>query len=352
MVAHVIAPGAVGGAESVVRILAAGRHERMGHTHVIALVDRTGSYPWVEALRGQGVPITTLVSGRRQYLTEARTIAESLNVLGADVVHSHVYHADFVSYLAGRHAPVATVATYHGHVGGDVRNRLYEWADRRLLARFDAVVCVSRRNREKLHLIPNGVASVDTLSRERARTDLGLHPTGSVLGWVGRLSHEKGLDLLIEAMTRLDQLDIELVVIGEGPERDRLTARAAQAGVSVRFLGEREYAASVFTAFDVLVSSSRTEGLPMVLLEAMSAGVPIVAFGVGGIPQLLNEETGWIVPAGDVQRLADAIRVALTDSAGAEQRAARAQSVVTHEYGVDRWLDRHEEVYEALVPRR
>jgi glycosyltransferase involved in cell wall biosynthesis len=299
-----------------------------------------------------------LPSGGRKYLAEARTIAENLTEFGADIIHSHVYHADFVGYLAGRRARVSTVATYHGHTGGDVRNRLYEWADRRLLTRFDAAVCVSQRNldrlvrvggvREKLHLIPNGMAPVDTLIRARARAEIGLRPEGPVLGWVGRLSHEKGPDLLIEAVARLDMLDVELVVIGDGPERDTLKSLATKVGVSTNFVGERDGAASFLAAFDVLISSSRTEGLPMVLLEAMSAGTPVVAFGVGGIPQLLNENTGWVVPPGDVHRLAEAAQEALGDPAEAARRAGRAREIIDREYGVELWLDRLESVYDGL----
>ena len=83
----------------------------------------------------------------------------------------------------------------------------------------------------------------------------------------------------------------------------------------------------------------------MVLLEAMSAGTPVVAFGVGGIPQLLGDEAGWVVPPGDTRRLGETIRQSLADPAETARRVARAREIVTRVYGVERWLERMESVY-------
>lgn len=354
-VAHLISPASVGGAESVVRIIANGRHRSLGHTQVIALVKQYDRHGWVESVRGDGVPVTEILAGNRRYVSEAQKVAQVLTDSKVDLLHTHIYHADFVGYLAAKRSGVPVIATYHGHTGGTLKNRFYEWFDRRLLKRFDGVVCVSQRNRNrltrigataaKLHDIPNGMAPVLTLSRDRARAELGLPAEGTVIGWVGRISPEKGLDLLLKALSASGTHGT-IMVIGDGPDRQTMETMADSCLPGrVRFAGERTNVSSLFSAFDVLVSSSRTEGSPMVLLEAMSAGTPIVAFGVGGIPHLLGDEAGWVVPPGNTRQLGESIRQSLADPTEIARRIERARDVVVRDYGVARWLERMEAVY-------
>jgi glycosyltransferase involved in cell wall biosynthesis len=113
--------------------------------------------------------------------------------------------------------------------------------------------------------------------------------------------------------------------------------------------GSRDNAAALMPAFDVLVLSSRTEGTPMAILEAMSAGVPVVAFAVGGIPQVLGAGSGWLVPPGDIAGLRSAIGDALADPAEATRRAARAREILRGEHGVEEWIKRVHQVYFAAA---
>ena len=359
-VAHLIAPNAVGGAESVVRVLAAGRHARLGRTEVIALVPQPASSPFVDALRDVEIPVSEVWGGSRRYVAEAAAVASVLKNISASIVHTHVYRADFVGYMAARRAGIAAVATYHGHVAGNWRNRAYEWADRYLLRRFDAVICVSRYNRSrllrmgtpesKLPLIPNGLEPVQSLGRVEAREALGIPLDARVIGWVGRLSREKGLDLLLRSLSEADLAGARVVVIGDGPERKALSALAStNSAAHVEFVGERPNAATLLPAMDVLAISSRSEGSPMILLEAIRTETPVVAFGVGGIPQMLAPDSGWLIPPGDVAGFAAGLREALTDPAKARNRARRACQYADEEFGVDRWLDRVEQVYTEVL---
>ena len=134
------------------------------------------------------------------------------------------------------------------------------------------------------------------LSRADARRALGLPATGLIAGWVGRLSREKGIDVFIDALASLTDRTIHAAILGDGPERTTESARAESIAPSrFRWLGAVPDAARYFAAFDLFVLSSRTEGLPMVMLEAMAAGIPIVATNVGGIPDLLSSSEGMLV---------------------------------------------------------
>jgi glycosyltransferase involved in cell wall biosynthesis len=276
-----------------------------------------------------------------------------------------VYRADFAAYLAARPLGLPLVATFHGRTGGSWRNRAYEWIDRRLLARFDAVACVSRSARDwlvrarvpvsRLRVVQNGYRPVPLLDRGAARERLGLDQGAFTAGWVGRLSPEKGPDLLIEAMALLRDEPVRVAVLGDGPERERLATLVrshALAPSAVRFNGLVLEAPAMFAAFDALVLSSRTEGLPMVLLEAMSAGVPIVAFAVGGIPEVLSNDTAWLVTPGDPRALAGALRDVAHSPAEAQRRAQAARRVFVDRFTDLRWVAEMEEVYASVLARR
>jgi glycosyltransferase involved in cell wall biosynthesis len=234
---------------------------------------------------------------------------------------------------------------------------------RRSFRRFDAVIAVSRPlgdrligagvPRSRLHVIPNAWRrSGPALERAAARRVLGLPREDFVVGWVGRLSHEKGPDVLLEALPALKTLPVTVCVIGDGVDQHGLKTRAAQLGVSdrVRWIGVVPNAERVFRAFDVFVLSSRTEGTPVVLFEAMAAGVPVVAASVGGVPDVVSGAEALLVRSEQPARLAAAIREVAEHPAAAKQRAQAAESRLTRDFGVGPWLERYLEVY-RLVSR-
>lgn len=348
-----------GGAESVVRALATAGH-RLGKQPVVAaLLGTQEAHPWVALLRRDGVHVVEVRSGRRRYLQQARAVARIARQVGATVLHTHIRDADLVGYMAARECGLPVVATVHGFTGSGLRSDLFIWLDLELLRRFDAVICVSRGVRERVlrsgarpelvHLIPNGRAASRSTSRADARAMLGFSDGEAVIGWVGRLSPEKGPDLFLDAVEHLD-LPAVAVLVGEGPERDRLAVRAASrtGRCTVRLLGRQDDAASLMSAYDVVVISSRREGTPMVLLEAMDARVPLVSFAVGGVPEVLDETAGWLVPPGDTAALCHAIRHALADRAEAEGRAEAARHILERWFGEQQWLDRVAAVYRSV----
>ncbi len=352
------APAPFGGLESVVAGLAAGLAGRGHEVHVAATLDRADEpHAVLDPLERAGVAVHRLAPPPRAYLAERRAIERLLGQLRPRVLHTHGYRADILAGWAGRRAGVPVVSTAHGFIGGDLRNRAYEWLQCRALRLADRVVAVSLPIRDRLRragvpegrlvLLRNAFAGDPALSREEARAALGLPADMRVAGWIGRLAPEKGPDLLVEA-ARLAGPGIAWSVIGDGPMRDAVAARASAA---VHFHGRLAGAGRLVSAFDVLVLSSRTEGTPIILLEAMAAGVPVVATAVGGVPDVLGPAEGWLVRPGDPAALAAAVREALGDRVEAARRAASASARLGREFGREAWLDAHERLYLELAGR-
>jgi glycosyltransferase involved in cell wall biosynthesis len=312
-----------------------------------------------------GVPIFATTIRGRAYLRERAGYRKAFREWCPDVVHTHGYRADLLAGSAAAAHGIPRVSTLHGFTGGDWKNQLYERLQLRSVRRFDAAVAVSSQIRDRLiragasaarvYLIPNAwAASLSPLPRNEARAQLGLPQDCLVIGWVGRLSHEKGADILLEALPPLAELPWVLSVIGDGDQRAALQIAAVRHGFAerVRWHGLVPDASRLYPAFDCLVSSSRTEGSPIVLLEAMGTGVPIVATRVGGVPDLVRSEDGLLVPPENPSALGVAIRAALTDREAALTRSASARDRVARDYAPGAWIDRYAAVYHTILAGR
>lgn len=365
-VLHVLAPGPAGGLESVVRLLATGWARQGGAVGVALTLDAGGALPEdFAALQGAGVKLFVHHVPARGYLRERALHLETLRAFRPDVVHTHGYRADLLAGSAARLLGVPRVSTVHGFTGGDWKNRLYETLQLRTLRGFDAVIAVSRPlvarlartgiPAERITQIPNAWGPTSPgLERTSARAALGLRPDVTVLGWVGRLSPEKGPDLFLRAFARLGAGSVQAAVLGSGRMRSELEAEAAALGLHgrVHWLGLVPGAGRLLAAFDGFVLSSRTEGTPIALFEAMAAGVPVVATRVGGVPDVLEGDVALLVPPEDPVSLAAGMAALVAEPAAAAARAERARRRVAEAYAVEPWLARHRDLYLQLLARR
>jgi glycosyltransferase involved in cell wall biosynthesis len=365
-VLHVIAPASFGGLEQVVLALAAGQQRRGCSVHVATLVGPDGPEPlMVSPLRAAGVTVHTLAFSGRAYRAQLSALRDLCDRLSPDVVHTHGYLPDFLGALL-RHVSrrAALVTTVHGFTGGGWRNRLYEALERRAFRRFDAVVAVSRKlERElapsgdvdgRIRAIPNACPPTQNiLDPLAAREFLGVPKRVFSIGWVGRISHEKGLDILIDALAQLADLPVRLTVVGDGSDRDAMQSMAQQRGLGPRvtWAGIVPEAARLLRAFDLLVISSRTEGTPIILLEAMNAAVPIVTTAVGGIPDVVTSSHALLAEPNSIA-IADAIREAYRNPEAASRRADLARQRFDSISAIDPWLDLYSDVYVAARARR
>jgi glycosyltransferase involved in cell wall biosynthesis len=361
---HVTAPGVAGGLESVVQQLSAGLCAR-GHEVWLActVVPGAPEPPLAIRARGAGVQAVTLHLPGRGYVAEFGALRRLMASAGIQVVHTHGYRSDVVGGLAARAAGLPQVTTAHGFIGGTRRGRVYEWLQVWVARRAAAAVAVSGPiveryaeagvARERIHLIPNAWAGAAPLDRDQARQALGLDPEAPLIGWVGRLSAEKAPADFIRALGHIGQLSWEAAIIGNGPERPALEALARAEGIAdrVRWLGLVPEAGRAMGGFDAYVLSSRTEGTPIALLEAMAAGVPTVATAVGGVPDVISEREGWLVPPGAPDRLGDALADLLGHPEGAARRGRAARERLVQERDAGPWLARHEALYRSLLDR-
>jgi glycosyltransferase involved in cell wall biosynthesis len=362
-IVHAVAPGRMGGLESVVRALASGQHHR-GHRVLVACVadSPTADLPLADALDAAGVATRRLVVPPRRYFSEWRQWRQVLKQWQPDVVHTHGYRPDVVAGAAARGLGLAAVTTVHGFTGGGRKNRTYEWLQRRAFRRFDAVIAVSGPLvghlaeqgilRDRLHLVRNAWSGgAPPLSRAEARQAFDLPRNQVVLGWVGRLGHEKAADGLVRALPLMRRSEAHACFVGDGRERPALEALAAKLGVTprVRWAGPVADAARYYRAFDAFVLSSRTEGTPIALFEAIAADVPVVVTRVGGVPDVVSPAEALLVPPDDPAAMAAALDAALNDPVAARARAAAARARLTTEFDPAIWLDRHDAVYAAAL---
>jgi glycosyltransferase involved in cell wall biosynthesis len=303
-----------------------------------------GEVELIEHARARGLE-TALVesSGALDPRTVGR-VRELLRSQNAAVLVTHGYKADITGHLAVRQTGLPVIAWVRGFTGENWKVRLYESLDRWFLRRVPVVVAVSHGTaemlrqigvpRERLHVVPNAVLPAPAAVRPAAlRDELGIPERAALLVAAGRLSPEKGQAVLVESLPVLVArgLDVHAVLLGDGPDREALAALARRMGVETRvhLPGFRRDVLSCLAAADVVVNPSLTEGLPNVVLEAMSVGAPVVATAVGGVPELIRDgSTGWLVAAGEPGALAAAIAGVLADRGLARNVGLEARATV------------------------
>lgn len=277
------------------------------------------------------------------------------------VLHSHNLAAQQYAALAREAGGFRHVYTQHG---ANIHNQsfLNRLRSRYLLGQTDAVVGVAEntadamRDRfgipaDRIQVIPNGVdmtTGSDPLSRRDARSQLNLSSDAVVVGSIGRLDRVKGYDRLIGALPELcAETDVVLVLIGDGPERTALQDQAEEAGVADRvvFAGFRNDARRYLPAFDLFVLPSRNEGLSIALLEAMAAGVPVLATDVGDNVRVMDHGQAGAVLGKDETEWPSRMRSTLQNADTVRETACRAQNRVAEHFSMRSTLRRYEQLY-------
>ena len=340
---------------------------RAGYDSALAVGLAESDVVTVDDARRRGCRIVNVPSLGRE-VTPTRDLVALLQLVRLfrrerpAIVHTHTSKAGFIGRLAARIARVPVVIHQpHGHIfygySGPRRTSAYITLER-LAARWsDRIVTLTDVGREE-HLalgigrpeqfvtIPSGVPVNDLQLRAplpaRARAWLGLGPSAFVVLGLGRLVHVKGFDLLVEALARIaPQIgDARVVIVGDGPERDRLTARAAELGVVDRLtlagaVVVPEMVARYFAAADVFAAPARNEGMGRALVEAMAFGVPVVGTAVGGIPSVIGDDVaGRVVPPEDVDGLASAL-IDLASDRGLRFKLSEAARRRAHDFSTD-----------------
>ena len=278
------------------------------------------------------------------------------------LLNGHGFKGLVFGWLSALRFGIPLVTTQHGFTPRSLKQHIYTWLSLQLCRtpQVRSVACVANSiarlhsaagvREGKLQVIPNGLPPLPEGDIPRS----ALAPVSPLIGFIGRLSSEKGPDLFVDLAIRLCHRRPELhaVLLGDGPQRDALNARIAAAGLEGRILlpGYQQDMAGWLRALDVLVISSRTEGTPMVLLEAMQVGIPVASFAVGGIPDVLvHGASGLLAPPGAVDQLATQVETLLQDSELREALANQARLTQRRHYHLPAQADRWRQLYRHAV---
>jgi len=358
-VAHLLLPAAFGGLQRVVHLLS-GELVRLGHRVTVGVLSLPGgaAEEYASLLRGEGLSADCIPVKGRGYMAERRDVRAWLRRVAPDVLHTHGYRPLVVDAPVARRLGVATVTTFHGFCGNSLRERLYEGLEVRAARHAARVIGVSRRIGARLErggvapqriaFVPNALPEREPpMDKDAARRALGIRDDLFVFGWVGRLSREKGPDVALRAHSLLGPPRPLLAVIGDGVEGPALRALSRRLGTvdEVVWLGALPEAHRSFRAFDGLVLSSRSEGTPMVLLEAAHAQVPIVAARVGEVAEVTGEDGALLVEPERPELLAAAMDSAMSSPGLTTERARRARDRVAALFSGATWVERHLAVY-------
>jgi glycosyltransferase involved in cell wall biosynthesis len=357
-IVHILSSFGVGGQERVALDLAIGQRAR-GHEVAVLSLAPPPDGPMAEEFAQAGVAVGR-VAKRPGGIdpTLVPRLALELRRRRADVVHTHNPLPLIYGAPAARLVGAAAIHTKHGRNPGGRGHRLLRRAAAQLVHAFVAVSeTTAEQARElgdaplaKLHTIPNGIRldryAPDPAARAAVRAELGLGEAW-VVGTVGRFDSYKNQAMLVRAMAPLLSADVRLVLVGDGDARAEVEAAAAALPEPrwVVLTGRRMDVPRLVHAFDVFALPSKTEGLPLVVPEAMAAGLPIVATAVGGLPGVVDEGvTGLLVPV-DEQALGAALARLAHDRELARALGQKAREVALARYSYDRMVDAYLELY-------
>ena len=324
---------------------------------------------FVEAAREAGVTVDVI---EERFRFDPSVVGQLRRVVARrapHVVETHMIKSHFLVKLAGLARNLPWVAFHHGYTTTDLKMRLYNRVNRWTLpsATRVATVCAPfARQLERAGVSPerifvrhSSVAQAARAGDEEVRelkSRLGIRDGERVVISVGRLSREKGHADLVRALGHLVRtnpvLEFKAVIAGDGPERERVEAEAAAAGLRERVVlaGHADDVRPFYALADVMALPSHSEGSPVALLEAMAAGVPVVATAVGGVPEVAADgESALLVPPRDPRAFAAALGRVLTDAALARTLSANAAARVAADFSTEARARALVEFYRGLV---
>jgi glycosyltransferase involved in cell wall biosynthesis len=323
---------------------------------------------FLSTARHHGFEAVGLANDTPHLWAAVREVAGYLEHFRADLLCCHGYKANIVGRLAARRQRIPVIAVARGWTGENFKVRMYERLDRLHLRWMDHVVCVSAAQAAKVHragvradrvsVICNAIDPArfhEPDGRYRAKLLRYFRkPRTHVVGAAGRLSPEKGFEVLVAAAERVlrEHPGAGFILFGEGAERERLQRQIQAAGMTGTFVlgGFRPDLDRFLPHFDLLTLPSYTEGLPNVVLEAFAAGVPVVATAVGGTPEVVQDKvSGYLVPPGDAGSLAEHISLAL-QSANLAEMGRRGRLRVHERFGFAAQARQYRDLFINLRP--
>lgn len=331
----------------------------------VCCLDTAGA--WAEELTEQGIRVAALGRGSGFRPALGRAVAVHARAHRATLLHCHHYSPFVYGCLARLWRPnTRIVFTEHGRLSDAPPSPKRRLANRMLSRIPDAVLTVSGDLRRHLlaegfpprrvEVIYNGIdvgPPPTAALRCLVRQELGVMDGTLVVGTIARLDPVKDLGVVIAGIAEIaGAIPVHAVIIGDGPERTRLEALAAATGVArhMTFLGHRGDARRWLAGCDVFVNTSISEGVSLTILEAMAAGLPVIATAVGGTPEIVDTGCGLPIPARSPQALSEALRTLAARPDLRSQLGAAARARVEARFTLDRMVREYHDVYRSVSP--
>jgi glycosyltransferase involved in cell wall biosynthesis len=359
----------VGGAETLA-IAFARRYDRERYDLTIAYLQSIAGSAIQQQLQDEGVTLVPLHARNLRDLAAFRRLLRLIREARIDVVHAHLTYSAIWSALASRLTGVPSLATLHvaPPQGGDrssVRDRLMRFAVSRWTTLAVMVSDALKRDYtragglavKKMRTVHNGI-ELARFARDKAECRARIErefavPAGvALVATVSVLREGKGIEVLLQAAR--DVPAAHFLIIGDGAKRAEWAALADSLGLAERihWAGHRSDVYNLLAGCDLLVHPSLADALPTVLMEAMAAGLPVVATDVGGIPEIVEEgRTGTLVPPGDAAALSAAINGLLGDGSRLALFAQHAPQSAA-KFSTEAWIARLETVYQEALGER
>jgi len=381
-VLRVIARLNVGGPALHVAYLSAGLTERGYDTTLVAGSIGRGEESMAYVLEEAGTRVITL-PGLSREISPLRDAVAVVRLAGLirrfrpEILHTHTAKAGTVgrvaALLAGNARPPIVIHTFHGHVlrgyFSPAKTAFFRILERLLAKVTTVLIAVSPEVRddlvslgvappEKFVVVRLGIELEERVRcdepREEIRRRLGIPPERFVVGWLGRMTGVKQTSDLLDALVVLRErgIDAGLLLVGDGPDRDAFEERALALGLVKQclFLGYQEEVAPWYAAMDAVALPSGNEGTPVTVIEALAAGRPVAAYGVGGVPDVVREGIdGFVVEPGDTAALAARLAELAADPALRDRMGAAGRARVLERYGVPRLLDDVDRLYRETI---
>lgn len=359
---HIIPTLDQAGAEKQLSLLARGLDRELFESHVCALT-RTG--PLAAELEEAGISIWPIDKRWKVDPLALRRLIQLIRRLKPDLVHTWLFAGNSYGRTAAVRAGVPCILATERCV--DTWKVSHEFAIDRYLAERTAKIVVNSSGvqdfyvthgipAEKFVVIHNGIgpAAPSSLSREALLSQLGLPQDTRLMGAVGRLWPQKRIkDLIwVTDLLKVIRPDLHLLVVGDGPQRSRLErySHVIEIEDHVHFLGHRTDVPALMPHFDVLLQASGYEGLPNSVMEAMAAGVPVVATDISGNRDLvIDNETGFLVPLADRGEFAKRIQQILNDSELAEKLGQASKQRIAEHFSIEKMVHAHTALYQELL---
>lgn len=336
----------MGGAQKLLEVQVA----EMARTHTLRIVNLGPETDFARRLAGYGVEIVSLGGVRLKDVAALGRMRRDLVDWAPDLMHTHLLYSTLIGGVMARALGVPHVTTLHNERSDAVRprDRIRSWLEQRVLRHLTAVVIAcgpriadiqkTRTGKTLLVTVANRVRPFTPLApvqRLAARQAAGIAPEEVLVLAAGRLMPQKGFDILVYAFAEVTKTAPKAVlfIVGDGPDRAALEQQAKGLGLGdrLRFPGAVADLGQMLQIADGFVLSSRHEGLPLVLIEALSAGLPIVSTRVGDVETLLDDSCGLLVGAAEAKPLAAAL-LRLVGDADLRARLGRAASVASRKH--------------------